>query len=171
MALRFTYSRWDGTQKGFDLDADALMDALKDELLYHGDVNSALRRLMQNGMKADNGERLQGLRDMLEQIRKKRQETLENHNLGGVYDDIANELREILDAERQNLDKLAEEARQSPDQRRQETGPRPPRSASSSSTCCRPIWPDRFATCRTTTSRRPMLNSVSRSCCRSCASS
>ena len=122
MALRFTYSRWDGSQKGFDLDADALMEQLTDELLYHGDVNAALRRLMQNGLRDRNGERMQGLRDLMEQARKKRQETLDQHNLGGVYDDIAQELREVIDTERANLDKLAEQARQSDDARRQETG-------------------------------------------------
>src|SRR4051794_31988710 len=61
MAARFTYSRWDGTQKGFELDADGLFEELTDDLLYHGDVNSALRRLMQQGMKDRNGERVQGL--------------------------------------------------------------------------------------------------------------
>jgi hypothetical protein len=30
MAPRFTYSRWDGTQRGFDLDADLLFDQLTD---------------------------------------------------------------------------------------------------------------------------------------------
>ena len=50
MAARFTYSRWDGTQRGFELDADALFDELNDDLLYHGDINSALRRLMQQGI-------------------------------------------------------------------------------------------------------------------------
>ena len=61
MARRFTYSRWDGTQKGFDLDADGLFDQLTDDLLYHGDVNAALRRLMQDGMRDRSGERVQGL--------------------------------------------------------------------------------------------------------------
>ena len=42
MASRFTYSAWDGTQKGFDFDADSLFDELTDDLLYHGDVNAAL---------------------------------------------------------------------------------------------------------------------------------
>lgn len=51
MGARFTYSRRDGTQKGFELDADGLLDSLTDDLLYHGDVNSALRRLMQEGMR------------------------------------------------------------------------------------------------------------------------
>ena len=47
MGSRFTYSRWDGTQKGFDLDAEGLFGELTDDLLYHGDVNAALRRMMQ----------------------------------------------------------------------------------------------------------------------------
>ena len=34
---------------------------------YHGDVNAALRRMMQQGLRDRNGERLQGLRELLEQ--------------------------------------------------------------------------------------------------------
>lgn len=60
MAGRYTYSRWDGTQKGFDLDADSLLEELTDDLLYHGDVNAALRRLMQQGMTDRNGEQMMG---------------------------------------------------------------------------------------------------------------
>ena len=43
---RFTYSRWDGTQVGFDLDADSLLEEMTDDLLYHGDLNAAMRRMM-----------------------------------------------------------------------------------------------------------------------------
>ena len=50
MAARFTYSRWDGTQVGFELDADELFEEITDDLLYHGDLNAALRRLMQQGL-------------------------------------------------------------------------------------------------------------------------
>jgi uncharacterized protein with von Willebrand factor type A (vWA) domain len=120
MANRFTYSRWDGTQKGFDLDADALMEQVTDDLLYHGDINAALRRMMQNGLQDRDGERIQGLRELMEKLRKKRQETLDQHNLGGVYDDIAQELRDVIDQERAALDQLANEARDSGDARRQE---------------------------------------------------
>ena len=74
MAARFTYSRWDGTQRGFDLDAEGLFDELTDDLLYHGDVNSALRRMMQEGMRDRNGERLQGLRELMDKLRQQRQE-------------------------------------------------------------------------------------------------
>jgi uncharacterized protein with von Willebrand factor type A (vWA) domain len=120
MANRFTYSRWDGTQKGFDLDADALMEQVTDDLLYHGDINAALRRMMQNGLEDRDGERIQGLRELMEKLRQKRQETLDQHNLGGVYDDIAQELRDVIDQERGALDQLANEARESGDARRQE---------------------------------------------------
>ena len=44
MPSRFTYSAWDGTQVGSEFDADVAFDELTDELLYHGDVNSARRR-------------------------------------------------------------------------------------------------------------------------------
>ena len=120
MATRFTYSRWDGTQKGFDLDADAIMDEITDDLLYHGDLNSALRRMMQNGAQDRNGERLQGLRDLMEQLRQRRRDLLEENSLGGVFEEIADQLREVVDQERQALDQLARDARESGDARRQE---------------------------------------------------
>ena len=33
----FTYSRWDGTQTGFELDAESVFDDITDDLLYHGE--------------------------------------------------------------------------------------------------------------------------------------
>jgi len=120
MATRFTYSRWDGSQVGFDLDADRILEEMTDDLLYHGDLNAALRRMLQSGFRDRNGERIQGMRDMLEKLRRKRKDALEQYDLGGVYDDIAQELRDVIDTERQGLDNLQDEARQSGDQRRQE---------------------------------------------------
>src|SRR5437868_5620130 len=84
----FRYSRWDGTQVGFDLDADALLSEMSDDLLYHGDLNAALRRLLQQGFRDRNGEQLMGLREMLERLRQRRREELDSRNLGGVFDDI-----------------------------------------------------------------------------------
>jgi uncharacterized protein with von Willebrand factor type A (vWA) domain len=120
MPARFRYSRWDGSQKGFDLDAEQVMAEITDDLLYHGDLNAALRRMMQSGFRDRNGERLQGLREMLENLRRKRKDTLERYDLGGVYDDIAEELRNIVSTEREALEQLRQQARDSGDQRRQE---------------------------------------------------
>ncbi len=121
MAARFTYSRWDGTQRGFDLDADALFEELTDDLLYHGDVNSALRRMMQEGMRDRNGERLQGLRELMEKLRQQRQDRLDQFDLGGVYSEIADELNDIVDEERHAIDNATQAAERSGDDRRAQT--------------------------------------------------
>ena len=119
-APRFRYSRWDGTQVGFDLDAEAILEEITDDLLYHGDLHAALRRLLQQGFKDRNGEDLMGMRELMERLRQRRREQLDRYDLGGVYEDIAEALREVVDTERQGLDQLASDARESGDQRRQE---------------------------------------------------
>jgi uncharacterized protein with von Willebrand factor type A (vWA) domain len=120
MPWRHRYSAWDGTQAGFELDADELFAQITDDLLYHGDLNSALRRLLQSGFETPDGEQVQGLRELLEQLRRRKRDTLERHDLGGVYDDIAERLRDVIDAERAELDRLAAQAAGSGDERRQE---------------------------------------------------
>ena len=110
MVSRFTYSRWDGTQKGFEFDADALFESLTDDLLYHGDVNAALRKLMQQGMKDRNGDRVQGLREMLDKLRREREERLDKHDLGGVYKEIADALDDIVDEERHAVEQAVRDA-------------------------------------------------------------
>ena len=115
---RFRYSRWDGTQVGFELDAHDIMGEIADDLMYHGDPNAALRRLMQEGFTDRNGERIQGLRELMEQLRQERAERLENHSLGGVYDEIAEQLADVIDTERQALGDrrtLADMQRSDPD--------------------------------------------------------
>src|SRR5256714_4579105 len=120
MPAAFKYSRWDGTQVGFDLDAEDVLREITDDLLYHGALHAALRRLLQSGFRDKNGERMAGMRELLERLKRRRRDELERYDLGGVYDDIAQELREVVDMERRGLDELSQEARQSGDQRRQE---------------------------------------------------
>jgi uncharacterized protein with von Willebrand factor type A (vWA) domain len=118
--LRVVYSRWDGSQKGFEIGADDLLGELTDDLLYHGDVNAALRRMLQSGFEDRNGERIQGLREMLDRLRQQRKERLDRFDLGGVYDEIAQDLQDVIEAERDALDDLAQQARDSGDDRRRE---------------------------------------------------
>ena len=120
MTTRFTYSRWDGTQKGFEVDAESLLEAVTDDLLYHGDVNSALRRLMQQGLTDRNGERIEGMRDMMNKIRERREELLERSDLGGVYSEISEALDDIIDEERHAIDNARRDAENSGDERRAE---------------------------------------------------
>ena len=120
MGLRFQSSRWDGTQRGFDLDADALLGEITDELIHHGDANAALRRIMQQGMRDRNDRNIEGIRETLERIRAKRQEIRENGNVGHEFDDVARELNDIVDEERLAIDSAERAANDSGDTRRTE---------------------------------------------------
>ena len=117
---RFQYSRWDGSQVGFEFGAEDVLSEITDDLLYHGDLNQALRRMLQQGFRDRNGERVAGMRELLERLRRRRRDELERYDLGGVYEDIAERLREVVGMERAGIEQLQEEARQSGDARRQE---------------------------------------------------
>jgi uncharacterized protein with von Willebrand factor type A (vWA) domain len=107
VSVRYTYSRWDGTQRGFEPDADDILAAVNDDLIEHGDVNAALRRLMNDGLVGSDGDAIAGLRELLERLRQARRDRLERLDLGDVYDEIARELADIVDEERHGVD-LAE---------------------------------------------------------------
>lgn len=117
---RFRYSPWDGTQKGFELDALSVMEELTDDLLYHGDLNAALRRALQEGFEDRSGERIQGMREILEQLKARREETLDRFDLGGVYDEIAEGLKEVVQSERDEIERQHQRDLASGDSRRQE---------------------------------------------------
>ena len=99
----FRYSEWDGTQAIPDLDPNQVLDALADDLMNFGDLQHALRNLMQRGMRSQQGDRMQGLRDLLQQLRQQRRERLDKFDLGGVMEDLKRQLQEILDLERNTL--------------------------------------------------------------------
>ncbi len=107
---RFQYSAWDGTQRPFEMDAFDLLKEATDDLLYHGDPNAALRRLMQEGFEDRNGERVKGLRELLERLRAEREERLANSALGGVFQEISDGLKEVVAKERSSLADLVERA-------------------------------------------------------------
>jgi len=103
------------------MDADELMAEMTDDLMYHGDVNAALRRLMREGMTDKDGNRIQGIREMMEKIRQRRKEIEESGDLGGVYSEIAEALKDIIDEERHAVENAVREAEASGDERRAET--------------------------------------------------
>ena len=118
MAARFRYSRWDGTQHGFELDADSVIKEVTDELIHHGDPNAALRRIMQQGLRDRNGRQIEGLRDTLNRLRERRKQIRESGKLGSEFDDVAQELSDIVDEERLAVDEAERTASDSGDSRR-----------------------------------------------------
>ena len=75
--MLFRYSRWDGSQDVPDPDADDLLEAMSDDIMSDGDVWSALRRLFQQGAQTQRGPRMPGLQDLVNQLRKRRQQELQ----------------------------------------------------------------------------------------------
>src|SRR5216683_3152976 len=101
---RYGYSRWDGTQRIEGLDADDILNALSDDYLEGGNLQQALKRLMQEGIHGENGQRTMGLREMLERMRDMRNQQLNRYNMAsGVMDDLREKLEEIKQMEREGI--------------------------------------------------------------------
>ena len=104
MVSRYRYSEWDGAQEIPPLDPDDVLNALTDDLMNFGDLQHALRNLLQRGMRNNMGDRTQGLRDMLQQLRQQRRQQLDKYNLSSAFEDIQKRLEQILEKERGTLD-------------------------------------------------------------------
>ena len=111
----YIYSRWDGTQNIFDMDAEELMDRLSNDLLNDGDVLRALRDLMRRGMQDRQGNQMPGVQELLEQLKNQRREQLQQYNMDSVMEDIKERLKEILVTERSGIQKRLDEARRETD--------------------------------------------------------
>ena len=109
MVMRYRYTEWDGTQEIPPLDPDEILEGLTDDLMNFGDLQHALRNLMQRGMRTPGGNRMDGVRDLLQQLRQQRRQALDQFDLGSVFEDIQNQLEEILDLERDTLDQRLDE--------------------------------------------------------------
>ena len=101
------FSAWDGSQK-LILDADQVMAALADDLIEYGDLRWAMRNLISRGMQIPQGGYLQGLRDMLKQLRDQKRAKLQRYDLSSIFDGFRERLEEILDMERQRIDEWLE---------------------------------------------------------------
>jgi uncharacterized protein with von Willebrand factor type A (vWA) domain len=110
--VRFRYSRWDGSQHGPDFDADELLGEMAEDVLFDGDPRRALQRLMRDGLKPPQGQRIPGLKDLLERLRRQRQERLERYDLGSSLEDIKRKLDQILQTERAGIERRLGEARE-----------------------------------------------------------
>lgn len=106
--MRIRYSRWDGTQRIEDLDADDLLAAMADDLTADGDLWSALRRLVQRGMHDPRGPQMPGLQDLLQQLRRRRQRELDRYDLGSALEDIKKKLEQVVKTEREGIRRLLE---------------------------------------------------------------
>jgi uncharacterized protein with von Willebrand factor type A (vWA) domain len=108
--VRYRYTEWDGTQEIPPLDADEVLENLTDDLMNFGDLQHALRNLLQRGMRDPMGQRMQGLRDLLQQLRQQRRQTLDRFNLSSAFDDLRKRLNEIVEREKDTIQRRLDDA-------------------------------------------------------------
>ena len=112
MSNKFTslnrYSQWDGTQRQV-LQANEILDSLSEDLMEFGDLQQAMRYLMQRGMDTDDGNYIRGLRDMVRQLKDQKRQQLERYDMSSVMDDISRQLKEILDMEKKTIQEWIEQ--------------------------------------------------------------
>ena len=100
---RKRYTAWDGSQES-GIDADEVMKALADDLMEYGDLRWALRNLVSRGMPIPQGGYMQGLRDMMRELREQKQRQLKRYNLDSIFDQFRERLDEIIQLERDRID-------------------------------------------------------------------
>ena len=105
------YSRWDGSQEPFEIQADEVMDEISNDLFADNSVMRALQRLMQRGMNNRSGQRTQGIKEMLEHLKKRREQYLQQYDLSSTMKDVEDRLKDIVDTERKGIDDRLDEAR------------------------------------------------------------
>ncbi|MBQ11753.1 MAG: hypothetical protein CMJ45_09410, partial [Planctomyces sp.] len=108
----YRYSQWDGTQRIFDLDAEELMDRLSEEIMNQGDVNRALREMMRQGFQDRDGQQMPGLRDIMEQLKNRRRQQMQQYNMDSVVDDLKERLEDIIRTERNGIQRRLDEAQE-----------------------------------------------------------
>ncbi|MFL5691638.1 MAG: VWA domain-containing protein, partial [Ktedonobacteraceae bacterium] len=129
---RYGYSRWDGSQRIEGLDADDILKALSDDYMENGNLQQALKRLMQDGIQSEDERRTMGLRELMERMRNQRNQQLNRYNMAsGVMDDLREKLEEIKNLEREGIQERlddkqsAQQKQSSADQQTPSSGQQP----------------------------------------------
>jgi uncharacterized protein with von Willebrand factor type A (vWA) domain len=118
--VRYGYRRFGEDDDFDDLDIEELLAHLADDFMESGDLDEAMDRLLREGYVNDEGERIEGLRELLEQTRRRRRELEQQADPEGEMQRYRDWLNDIEAIEGRELDQLLDEAETSGDERRQE---------------------------------------------------
>jgi len=97
---RWRYSRWDGTQDAFSLDAEQALDALSDWMMEGLDLQSALEWMRRAGFELGGLDmRVMGLDELERELRAEIRSLEARYRLDRATDDLRQRLEQILDRE------------------------------------------------------------------------
>lgn len=113
--MYFTYSWRDGTQELKNLDPDVVMEAVSDDLMSDGDLQTALERITRYGLHRPGSQPEQGTQGLLQQVQSQRREDLERYDLDSMVQDIKERVSDIVATERSGVDALRHQAHASGD--------------------------------------------------------
>ena len=119
MAVRYGYRRWRDDDDD-DVDVDEFLRLLSDDAMEHGDLDAAMDRLLHEGFTTEGGERVEGLRELLERTRQRRQELERQGDPEGELQRYRDWLDLIEATEANAAEDLLRDAQESGDQRRAE---------------------------------------------------
>jgi len=111
-AAAHRFSAWDGTQDPLGPDVDELFGRLSEDVFHGWDFETALRRLLEQGWRDRQGQRLAGMEEMLEELRRRRQSQLERFNLEALFEDMREKLDRVISQERRGIQERLEQAPQ-----------------------------------------------------------
>jgi uncharacterized protein with von Willebrand factor type A (vWA) domain len=118
--VRYGYRRFGEDDDFDDLDVEELLSHLADDFMESGDLDEAMDRLLREGYTNEDGDRVEGLRELLEQTRRRRRELEQQADPEGEMQRYRDWLDDIEATEAAELDELLEESETSGDERRQE---------------------------------------------------
>jgi uncharacterized protein with von Willebrand factor type A (vWA) domain len=91
------YSRWDGTQSEFKLDAERALEAVSDLLMEGLDLDQALEWMRQQGFElAGQQFRVMGVEELLEELEREAQSLQERYRLDSATEELERRLESIL---------------------------------------------------------------------------
>ncbi|MEN8180974.1 MAG: hypothetical protein ABFS46_00405 [Myxococcota bacterium] len=98
------YSRWDGSQAEFSLDAREVLDALSDLMMEGLDVREALEWMRQSGFQLAGMEmRVMGTEELLDELRQQMESRQQQYHMEQADEALRRRLDDILDREEQAL--------------------------------------------------------------------
>jgi uncharacterized protein with von Willebrand factor type A (vWA) domain len=97
------YSRWDGSQEPLPVDAEDVMNRISEDVFSGSDFEFAMRRILSSGWRGTSGQRLAGIEELVEMVRRRRLNHLNRYNLESVFDDITERLDKIVTRERKTI--------------------------------------------------------------------
>ncbi len=103
---RARYSQWKGPAVP-STGADQVFDELNKHMNETGDLQQAIRRLLQRGM-GEGDEKIPGLEDLLSQVAREMRKMYERYQLPPALDEVEKKLQSVVSRERETLEQLKE---------------------------------------------------------------